>query len=231
MLRHLHVENYALIENLDMDFDTGLNIITGETGAGKSILLGALGLLLGDKNDSGAMRDASKSCIIEGVFDLDRESFGEWFEENDLDFEEQTTIRRTITASGKSRAFIGDLPVQLSLLRELGERLIDIHSQHRNLLIKDDSFRLGIIDSVAEQMDTVAEYRKNYYLMGTLRRELAEITAQVEASRKQFDYISYQYEQLKNAGLRDGELEELEEEYLMLTNADNIRTAIEGSLS
>ncbi len=231
MLRHLHVENYALIENLDMDFDTGLNIITGETGAGKSILLGALGLLLGDKNDSGAMRDASKSCIIEGVFDLDRESFGEWFEENDLDFEEQTTIRRTITASGKSRAFIGDLPVQLSLLRELGERLIDIHSQHRNLLIKDDSFRLGIIDSVAEQLDTVTEYRKSYFLMGTLRRELAEITAQVEASRKQFDYISYQYEQLKNAGLREGELEELEEEYLMLTNADNIRTAIEGSLS
>ncbi len=230
MLQHLHVENYALIESLDIDFDGGLNIITGETGAGKSILLGALGLLLGEKNDSGAQRDSSKSCTVEGVFDIDRESFGGWFDENDLEWESPLTIRRVITASGKSRAFVGDLPVQLSVLRELGERLIDIHSQHRNLLIKDDSFRLDVVDSVADHLDLVAEYRQAYNSLGVLRREFAEMQSRVEASRKQYDYISYQYEQLKAASLREGEQQELEEEYLMLTNADRIRGAIEGSL-
>ena len=162
MLQHLRVENYALIERLAIDFDDGLNIITGETGAGKSILLGALGLLLGEKSESGVQRDSSKSCSVEGVFTLDRATFEEWFEENDLDFEEQITIRRVISAAGKSRAFIGELPVPLATLRELGERLIDIHSQHRNLLLKDDSFRLNIIDSVAEQHEFVAEYRTEF---------------------------------------------------------------------
>ncbi len=231
MLQHLRVENYALIERLAIDFDGGLNIITGETGAGKSILLGALGLLLGEKSESGVQRDSSKSCSVEGVFTLDRATFEGWFEENDLDFEEQITIRRVISAAGKSRAFIGELPVPLATLRELGERLIDIHSQHRNLLLKDDSFRLNIVDSVAEQHELVAEYRTEFQSLGAMRRQLAELRQGIEATQKQHDYIAYQYEQLKSANLRDGEQQELEEEFSMLGNADRIRTAIEGSLA
>ncbi len=231
MLQQLKVENYALIESLEIDFNRGLNIITGETGAGKSILLGALGLLLGGKSESGVQRDASRSCTVEGVFEIDRNAFEEWFEENDLEWEEQISIRRVITASGKSRAFIGDMPVQLSVLRELGERLIDIHSQHRNLLIKDDSFRLDIVDGVAAQQELVAEYAAEYARLGALRRELAEMTREVEANRKQYDYISFQFEELSAAKLKEGEQAELEEEYAMLTNADRIGEAVGGALA
>lgn len=231
MLQLLKVENYALIESLEIDFARGLNIITGETGAGKSILLGALGLLLGGKSESGAQRDASRSCMVEGVFELDRTAFEGWMEENDLEWEPQVSIRRVITPSGKSRAFIGDMPVQLSLLRELGERLIDIHSQHRNLLIKDDSFRLDIVDGVAGQQDLVESYAEEYTRLGKLRRELSQMQREVEAERKQYDYISFQYEELKAAQLREGEQQELEEEYAMLTNADRIGEAVGGAIA
>ena len=135
MLRHLTVENYALIDKLDIDLHARLNIITGETGAGKSILLGALGLLLGNKNESGTLRDESRNCIIEGVFDVDGYGLESFFEENDLDYEARTVIRRVISPSGKSRAFVNDMPVQLAVLRDLSTHLIDIHSQHRNTLL------------------------------------------------------------------------------------------------
>ncbi|MBQ8863790.1 MAG: DNA repair protein RecN [Rikenellaceae bacterium] len=231
MLQQLRVENYALIESLEIDFNRGLNIITGETGAGKSILLGALGLLLGGKSESGVQRDASRSCTIEGVFEIDRATFEEWFDENDLEWEPQVSIRRVITASGKSRAFIGDMPVQLSVLRELGDRLIDIHSQHRNLLIKDDSFRLNVVDGVAEQHALVAEYSAEYHRLGALRRRLAEMQREVEEYRRQYDYISFQYQELSTAKLKEGEQQELEEEYAMLTNADRIGEAVGGALA
>ena len=146
MLRRLTVENYALIDKLDLQLDSHLNIITGETGAGKSILLGALGLLLGNKNESGSLRDESRNCVIEGVFELKGYSLESLFEEHDLDYEEQTVVRRMISPSGKSRAFVNDMPVQLSVLKELGARLIDIHSQHHNQLLADEAFRLRSLD-------------------------------------------------------------------------------------
>lgn len=147
MLRHLTVENYALIEQLDLELDSRLSIITGETGAGKSILLGALGLLLGNKNDNTTFRDSSRSCIIEGTFDVEGYALESFFEDNDLDYEPQLVIRRMISPAGKSRAFVNDMPVQLSVLKELGSHLIDIHSQHQNLILSDESFRLHVVDT------------------------------------------------------------------------------------
>ena len=144
MLRRLTVENYALIDKLDLELDAHLNIITGETGAGKSILLGALGLLLGNKNESGTIRDQERNCIIEGTFDIEGYGLEAFFEDNDLDYEPQTVIRRMISPSGKSRSFVNDMPVQLSVLRELGVRLIDIHSQHRNMILSDEAFRQSV---------------------------------------------------------------------------------------
>ena len=149
MLRRLSVENYALIDKLDLQLDAALNIITGETGAGKSILLGALGLLLGNKNDSGAIHDQARSCIIEGEFDIEGYNLKPFFEDNDLDYEPLTVVRRVISPSGKSRAFVNDIPVQLSLLKELGAALIDIHSQHRNLILSDEKFRIEAVDTLA----------------------------------------------------------------------------------
>ena len=147
MLRRLTVENYALIDKLDLELDAHLNIITGETGAGKSILLGALGLLLGNKNESGTIRDQERNCIIEGTFDIEGYGLEAFFEDNDLDYEPQTVIRRMISPSGKSRSFVNDMPVQLSVLRELGVRLIDIHSQHRNMILSDEAFRQSALDT------------------------------------------------------------------------------------
>ena len=149
MLRRLSVENYALIDKLEMELDPHLNIITGETGAGKSILLGALGLLLGAKNDGSAMKDAARNCTVEGTFDLKGCGLETFFEENDLDYAEETTLTRIITPAGKSRAFVNDVPVQLAQLRELGTRLIDIHSQHQNLILSSEEFRTSALDTVA----------------------------------------------------------------------------------
>ena len=162
MLRRLTVENYALIERLDMELDSHLNIITGETGAGKSILLGALGLLMGNKNESGTIRDESRNCIIEGQFDIEAYGLQPFFEDNDLDYEPQTVIRRMISPSGKSRAFVNDMPVQLAVLRELGAQLIDIHSQHQNLVVADENFRLKAVDSLSATTDLVKSYRTKY---------------------------------------------------------------------
>ena len=158
MLRRLSVENYALIDKLEMELDPHLNIITGETGAGKSILLGALGLLVGGKAEGGVIGDPSRSCIVEGEFDLAGLGLEAWFEEADLDHAPRTVIRRTIAPSGKSRAFINDLPVQLAQLRELGARLIDIHSQHRNLILSSEEFRTSALDTVAGNEALRTEY-------------------------------------------------------------------------
>ena len=149
MLRTLTVENYVLIDRLEMELDRSLNIITGQTGAGKSILLGALGLLLGNKAEGGAMRDESRNCVIEGVFDVEGYGLEGFFDENDLDYDPSLTIRRVITPAGKSRSYVNDLPVGQGVLRELGVRLVDIHSQHRNLILSDDKFRIGVVDRIA----------------------------------------------------------------------------------
>ena len=226
MLRRLTVENYALIDKLDLELDAHLNIITGETGAGKSILLGALGLLLGNKNESGTIRDQERNCIIEGTFDIEGYGLEAFFEDNDLDYEPQTVIRRMISPSGKSRSFVNDMPVQLSVLRELGVRLIDIHSQHRNMILSDEAFRQSALDSLAGAGESVAEYKKIYSELRYAERELEQMTSQAESLRKDEEWLRYQVDEFEAAALKAGELAEAEEELAVLENADQIGEAL-----
>ena len=226
MLRRLTVENYALIERLDLELGTHLNIITGETGAGKSILLGALGLLLGNKNESGTLRDESRSCIIEGTFDVEGYGLEPIFEQNDIDYEPQTVIRRMISASGKSRSFVNDMPVPLSVLRDLGVRLIDIHSQHRNMILSDEAFRTSALDTLADATEEVAQYRALYGTLREAEREAERMAAEAESLRKDEEWLRYQVEEFEAAALREGELQEAESELAVLENADQIGEAL-----
>lgn len=222
MLRRLKVENYALIDRLELELDERLNIITGETGAGKSILLGALGLLLGNKNDGATLRDASRNCMIEGTFELDGEELRGFFARNDLDYARETTLTRQITPSGKSRSFINDTPVPLALLRELGTQLIDIHSQHQNLILGSEAFRIRALDTLAGNGETLARYAAAYARLGTLRQQLARLREEAEANRKDEEWLAFQVEELRAARLREGEQQELEQELEVLSNADRI---------
>ena len=226
MLRRLSIENYALIDKLDLELDAHLNIITGETGAGKSILLGALGLLLGNKNEGGTIRDEGRNCIIEGVFDVEGYGLEPLFEETDLDYEPQTVIRRVISASGKSRAFVNDMPVQLSALRELGVRLIDIHSQHRNMILSDEAFRTSALDTLADAVPTVEEYRAIYSQLQAAKRRLEQMVAEAESLKRDEEWLRYQVEEFEAAALKAGELAEAEAELAVLENADQIGEAL-----
>ena len=226
MLRRLSVENYALIDKLEMELDPHLNIITGETGAGKSILLGALGLLLGAKNDGSAMKDAARNCTVEGAFDLTGSNLEAFFAENDLDYAAETTLTRVITPAGKSRAFVNDVPVQLAQLRELGTRLIDIHSQHQNLILSSEEFRTSALDTVAGNGDLLAQYAAQYARMSGLRRELASLREAAERGRRDEEWLRFQCDELTAAALRVGEQAELEEELAVLENADRIGEAL-----
>ena len=229
MLRTLTVENYVLIDRLEMELDRSLNIITGQTGAGKSILLGALGLLLGNKAEGGAMRDESRNCVIEGVFDVEGYGLEGFFDENDLDYDPSLTIRRVITPAGKSRSYVNDLPVGQGVLRELGVRLVDIHSQHRNLILSDDKFRIGVVDRLAGCGELVGEYRKVYDELQAAERELAALRAEAERNRRDEEWIRFQVEELTAANLREGELARIEAEQSVLANADAIGEAIVAS--
>lgn len=222
MLTNLTVENYALIDRLEIRFDRHLNIITGETGAGKSILMGALGLLLGAKNDTGAIKDASRNCVIEGEFDIDGLALEEIFERNDIDYDAQTVIRRIISPSGKSRAYVNDQPVPLAFLKELCGYLIDIHSQHQNLIISSEQFRMKALDTVAECGALADEYRRTYAELSHLRAELAALKSQSARSRDDEQWLRHQVDELVSASLREGETEELEAEQRTLENADRI---------
>ena len=226
MLRRLKVENYALIDRLELELDDRLNIITGETGAGKSILLGALGLLLGNKNDNATLKDDKRNCLIEGVFDLGTRDLQAFFDRNDLDYSRETTLTRQITPAGKSRSFINDTPVPLALLRELGSQLIDIHSQHQNLILGSEAFRTQAVDTVAENHDLRMQYTTLYERLCHLRRELARLREEAEAGRKDEEWLRYQAEELTAARLRAGEVAELEAEQAVLANADRIGEAI-----
>lgn len=226
MLRRLSIENYALIDKLDLELDAHLNIITGETGAGKSILLGALGLLLGNKNEGGTIRDEGRNCIIEGVFDVEGYGLEPLFEETDLDYEPQTVIRRVISASGKSRAFVNDMPVQLSALRELGVRLIDIHSQHRNMILSDEAFRTSALDTLADAVPTVEEYRAIFSQLQAAKRRLEQMVAEAESLKRDEEWLRYQVEEFEAAALKAGELAEAEAELAVLENADQIGEAL-----
>ncbi len=222
MLRRLVVDNYALIEHLEMELDSNLNIITGETGAGKSILLGALGLLLGNKNDGATIKDSDRNCIIEAQFDLSSLQLEEFFESNDIDYEPLCIIRRIITPAGKSRSFINDVPCPLSTLKELGGRLIDIHSQHQNLILGSEQFRTQALDTIADNAPLMAEYAEAYARMGQLRRDLAELRDKCATARRDEEWLRFQTEELVAAELREGELEELEQEQSILADADRI---------
>ena len=226
MLRRLSVENYALIEKLDLQLDKALNIITGETGAGKSILLGALGLLLGNKNESGAIHNQERSCIIEGEFDIEGYNLEPFFQNNDLDYEPVTVIRRLISPSGKSRAFVNDIPVQLSVLKQLGMSLIDIHSQHRNMVLSDEGFRLDAVDTLAQDENILNEYRTVYSLLRNKQRELERLKAEAETLRKDEEWLRYQVAEFEAAALKEGELEAAEAELAVLENADQIGEAL-----
>lgn len=226
MLRRLTVSNYILIDALEIEFDEHLNIITGETGAGKSILLGALGLLLGNKNEGTTLRDPQHNCVIEACFEIGDYELQHFFEENDLDYADETVIRRIITPAGKSRSYVNDLPVPLTLLRDLGSRLIDIHSQHQTLILASETFRTKALDTVAENRAALEEYRTHYRSLLTMQHELNRREAEAEAARRDEEWLRYQSEELQAAGLRSGESEELEREQAILANADRIGEAV-----
>lgn len=222
MLRRLSVENYALIEKLELELDPHLNIITGETGAGKSILLGALGLLLGAKNDGAAIKDTTRNCKVEGLFDLTGRDLRPLFERNELDYEEQCTLTRVITPAGKSRAFVNDMPVSLTQLRELGTQLIDIHSQHQNLILSSEEFRTSALDTVADDAALRAEYGAAYARQSELRRRLSALEKAAAEGRRDEEWLRFQSEELTAANLREGEQAELEEQLAVLEHADQI---------
>ena len=222
MLRRLSVENYALIESLELELDPHLNIITGETGAGKSILLGALSLLLGAKNEGSALKETTRNCRVEGLFDLTGLTLEPFFEEHEIDYADQTTLTRIITPAGKSRSFVNDVPVQLSLMRELGTRLVDIHSQHQNLIISSEEFRTEALDTVAGNGDLLRAYQEQYALLQTRTRELQTLREQAAAGRRDEEWLRFRCEELDAAKLKAGEQAEIEQELLILEHAESI---------
>ncbi len=222
MLQSITVDNYALIDHLEMALDSKLNIITGETGAGKSILLGALGLLLGNKNDGSAIKDNTKSCVVEGIFDLSTLDLKPLFEEQDWEWEESISVRRIISPSGKSRAFIGDIPVTLADLKELGAKLIDIHSQHQNLVLNSELFRINALDLVAQNSSLLTQYSDRYSTLMALRAELTTLEDTAAQISRDQEWLTFQVEELVGAKLIEGESEEIEAELLILENADRI---------
>lgn len=223
MLKRLSVENYALIDKLDIEFAPGLNIITGETGAGKSILLGALGLILGNRVESGVLRDPQRNCVVEAEFDLYGYHLEELFDTLDIDYEEPCLIRRVITSAGKSRAYVNDLPVQLTALRAIGERLIDIHSQHQTLLVGESRFQTTLLDSVAEHLPLLEQYRSVYAELNEVKRQYEDLQREANATSKDREYVAYQLEELQAANLHEGEQEELETLLEELSHAVEIK--------
>lgn len=225
MLTRLSVDNYALIDHLEVEFDPRLNIITGQTGAGKSILLGALSLLLGARNEGAVIKDNSRNCIVEAEFDIEKLHLETLFSEIDLDYEPQIVIRRIITPAGKSRAFVGDMPVQLTTLKTLGEYLIDIHSQHRNLILASEQFRLEALDTIAHCTTLRSQFSSAYAEYNRVQSALTKARQSIAAARKEEEYIRYQVEELRAATLRSGEEAELEAELATLTNVESITEA------
>ncbi|MBE0673959.1 MAG: DNA repair protein RecN, partial [Bacteroidales bacterium] len=226
MLVRLTVQNYALIRDLDMEPGEGLTIITGETGAGKSILLGALSLILGSRADTSVLLNQAEKCVVEGVFDLKGKDMDIYFSENDLDYEDNTTLRREINPAGKSRAFVNDTPVNLNILREIGDRLVDIHSQHNNLLLNDSAFQLGVIDSVSGNAGLLHKYRESYENWKVLRREYESLKENRDRNKTDLEYYQFQLKQLEEAMLQPDELTSLEAEREILTHAGDIRNSL-----
>ncbi|WP_395803522.1 DNA repair protein RecN [Daejeonella sp.] len=231
MLKRLAISNYALIDNLDISFSKELNILTGETGAGKSIILGALSLILGQRAESKYFFNQQKKCIIEGTFLLDGFHLNEFFTENDLDFDLETVLRREISSDGKTRAFINDTPVNLTILKKLGEKLIDVHSQHASLEINDEEFQLLVIDTVAGNQNLLSNYRKVYKSYKKAQTQLKDLISQSEQSKSDLDYFQFQFDELEKAKLIAGEQVELVKELDALSHAEDIKKNLLNAIS
>lgn len=226
MLRSLYIQNYALIEKLDIGFGAGFSVITGETGAGKSIILGAIGLLLGQRAEVKAIRQGASKCVIEARFDISAYGMEPFFEENELEYEEECILRREVYASGKSRAFINDTPASLVQMKELGEQLIDVHSQHQNLLLNKEGFQLNVLDILSHNDEQLSAYQSLYREWKQAQQDLAELIARAEQNKADEDYIRFQLEQLEEANLSAGEQEELEQETDTLSHAEEIKAGL-----
>lgn len=228
MLTRLAIKNYTIIDQLEIDFSPGLNIITGETGAGKSIIVGALGLILGDRADKKTLHTASGKCVIEGSFQISAYALQEFFGANDLDYDAETTLRREINAEGKSRAFINDTPVNLNQLKELGEKLVDIHSQHQTRQLNTPAFQLMVVDSFAGHDKLLQTYKGKFLAYKKLENRLQALEEQSRAAAAEADYLQFQFDELEKAGLQPGEQELLEQEMLRLTHAEEIKRSLSG---
>lgn len=226
MLKELTISNYALIDQTDLDLDNGLTIITGETGAGKSIMLGALGLILGQRADVQVLLDKEKKCVVEATFDVTKLKLEEQFATEGADYDPITIIRREILPNGKSRAFVNDSPVSVSFLKEIGQKLIDIHSQHQNLLLSSDTFHLKVIDAIAQTQNLISDYKIAYEQYRQLIQQEKQMCDDNEKLKSEADYLSFQYKELSTAKLKSGELEQLEAEHSTLVNAEEIKEAL-----
>ncbi len=229
MLKHITIRNFALIEHVEIELSAGFSVITGETGHGKSVFLGAVAMLLGERSDVKAIREGADRCVIEGLFDLEGFGLEPLFEENDIDYDRECIIRRELAASGRSRAFINDTPVNVSLLKEIGARLIDIHSQHQNLLLGDRNYQLGVLDVLAGNRVLMGGYKERYDKYLSLQRELAERRKALEAARRDEEWLRFQLDELEAASLKSGELQELEQELQELSHAEDIQAALYGA--
>ena len=227
MLKQLYIKNFTLIDELNISLYPGFSVITGETGAGKSIILGAIGLLLGNRADSKAIKAGRDRCVIEAHFDLSRYGMQKFFDDHDIDYDaDDTIIRRELTAAGKSRAFINDTPVPLTRMRELGEQLVDIHSQHQNLLLQKEDFQLNVVDIIAQDTDQLKVYQKEYYAYRKAKELLEELKAEIAKNRENEEFMRFQHKELDDANLQEGELEQLEQEAEILSHSEDIKTAL-----
>ena len=227
MLKQLYIKNFTLIDELDIEFHSGFSVITGETGAGKSIILGAIGLLLGQRADSKSIKTGADKCVIEAHFDLSRYPMQDFFDENEIEQDAADTIvRRELTSAGKSRAFINDTPVSLSMLKELGEQLVDVHSQHQNLLLQKQDFQLSVVDIIANDQKELAVYQQTYAELQAAKSQLQALKEDIERNRQSLDFLQFQYEELDNAKLTEGEQEELEQQSETMEHAEDIKTAL-----
>ena len=227
MLQQLYIKNFTLIDELDIELHPGFSVITGETGAGKSIILGAIGLLLGQRADSKSIKQGADRCVIEAHFDLSRYDLKPFFDENDIEYDDHDTIiRRELTAAGKSRAFINDTPVALTMLKELGDQLMDVHSQHQNLLLNKQDFQLNVVDILANDSKELEEYQQCFANYQQKTKELNQLREEIERNRQNADFLQFQYDELETAQLVEGEQEELEQQSETMSHAEDIKTAL-----
>ena len=229
MLKHISIRNYALIESVEVDFTSGFSVITGETGHGKSVFLGAVSMLLGQRSDVKAIREGADKCIIEGCFDISGFGLQPFFEENEIDYDDECIVRRELTASGRSRVFVNDTPIGVTQLKEIGAKLIDIHSQHQNLLIADKNYQLSVLDTLADDKLLLDRYSKEYNAYLSLVREIERMKEELEKSRRDEEWLRFQMNELESVSLKEGELEELEQEVQELSHSEEIQAALYGA--